>query len=83
MGRKNTRNECGGDREDIDCNHSVALPHSHRAVGGIAGGGTGAGIGALVGGVGGTVMAATGQPHVKIPVETRLQFQLAADWKVQ
>ena len=52
-------------------------------IGGIAGGGTGAGIGALVGGVGGTVVAATGQPHLKIPVETRLQFQLAADWKVQ
>jgi hypothetical protein len=36
-----------------------------------------------VGGVGGTVVAATGQPHLKIPVETRLQFQFAADWKVQ
>lgn len=52
-------------------------------VGGIAGGGTGAGIGALVGGAGGTIIAASGQPHLKIPAETRLQFQLTADWKVQ
>jgi len=52
-------------------------------VGGIAGGGKGAGIGALVGGAGGTIIAASGQPHLKIPAETRLQFQLTADWKVQ
>jgi hypothetical protein len=52
-------------------------------VGGIAGGGKGAGIGALVGGAGGTILAATSQPHLKIPAETRLQFQLIADWKVQ
>ena len=52
-------------------------------IGGIAGGGKGAGIGALVGGVGGTVMAASGQPHLKIQAETRLTFQLLADWKVQ
>lgn len=52
-------------------------------IGGIAGGGVGAGIGALAGGAGGTVLAATGQPHLKIPAETRLQFQLAADWKIR
>jgi hypothetical protein len=52
-------------------------------VGGIAGGGKGAGIGALVGGAGGTAIAASGQPHLKIPAETRLRFQFAADWKVQ
>ncbi|MEO8594937.1 MAG: hypothetical protein ABI759_16575 [Candidatus Solibacter sp.] len=52
-------------------------------VGGIAGGGKGAGIGALVGGVGGTIVAASGQPHLKIPAETRIEFQLTADWKVQ
>jgi hypothetical protein len=52
-------------------------------IGGIAGGGKGAGIGALGGGVGGTVLAATSQPHLKIPAETRLQFQLLSDWKVQ
>ena len=52
-------------------------------IGGIAGGGTGAGIGALVGGAGGTVLAATSQPHLKIPAETRLQFQFASDWKVR
>jgi hypothetical protein len=52
-------------------------------IGGIAGGGMGAGIGALVGGVGGTIVAATGQPRLKIPAETRLEFQLAADWKIR
>ncbi len=52
-------------------------------VGGIAGGGKGAGIGALVGVAGGTVIAATGQPHLKVPSETRLEFQLLADWKIR
>ena len=52
-------------------------------IGGIAGGGTGAAIGALAGGAAGTAMAASGQPHLKIPAETRLQFQLIADWKIQ
>jgi outer membrane lipoprotein SlyB len=52
-------------------------------IGGIAGGGTGAAIGALVGGAGGTIVAASGQPHLKIPAETRLEFKLAADLKVQ
>jgi hypothetical protein len=51
-------------------------------IGGIAGGGTGAAIGALVGGAGGTIMSATGQPHLKIQPETRIQFQLVSDWKV-
>jgi hypothetical protein len=52
-------------------------------VGGIAGGGKGAAIGALVGGAGGTALAASGQPHLKIPPESRIAFQLAADLKVQ
>ncbi len=52
-------------------------------IGGIAGGGRGAGIGALAGGATGTVVAAAGQPHLKIPAETRLDFQFLADWKVQ
>jgi hypothetical protein len=52
-------------------------------IGGIAGGGKGAAIGALVGGTGGTIMAASGQPHLKIPAETRLQFQLMSDWKIR
>ncbi len=52
-------------------------------IGGIAGGGTGAAIGALAGGATGTAIAASGQPHLKIPAETRLQFQLLADWKIQ
>ena len=52
-------------------------------IGGIAGGGKGAAIGALAGGAGGTILAASGQPHLKIPAETRLEFQLTADWRVQ
>jgi len=52
-------------------------------IGGLAGGGKGAGIGALVGGAGGTAVAASTQPHLKIPAETRLQFQLLADWKIK
>jgi hypothetical protein len=52
-------------------------------IGGIAGGGKGAGIGALAGGAVGTTVAAATQPHLKIPAETRLDFQLMADWKVK
>jgi hypothetical protein len=52
-------------------------------IGGIAGGGKGAGIGALAGVAGGTILAATGEPHLKIASETRLEFQLAADWKIR
>ena len=52
------------------------------AIGGIAGGGKGAGIGALVGVAGGTIFAASTQPHLKIPPETRIEFRLVADWKV-
>jgi hypothetical protein len=47
-------------------------------VGGIAGGGEGAAIGAAVGGVTGAAVAAGGEEHLKIPAETRLQFQLSA-----
>jgi hypothetical protein len=47
-------------------------------VGGIAGGGEGAAIGALVGGIGGAAVAASGEEHLKLPAETRLQFQLTA-----
>ena len=47
-------------------------------VGGFAGGGTGAAIGAAVGGATGAVVASQGQEHLKLPAETRLQFQLTA-----
>ena len=47
-------------------------------VGGIAGGGEGAAIGALVGGVAGAAVSASGEEHLKIDAETRLQFPLAA-----
>lgn len=47
-------------------------------VGGIAGGGEGAAIGAAVGGVTGAAVASGGEEHLKLPAETRLQFQLTA-----
>jgi hypothetical protein len=46
-------------------------------VGGIAGGGEGAAVGALVGGLAGTAVAASGEEHLKLPAETRLQFKLS------
>src|ERR1041384_7434117 len=52
-------------------------------IGGIAGGGKGAAIGALAGGAGGTVLPTPPHPHLKIPPETRLEFQLMSDWKVR
>lgn len=51
-------------------------------IGGVAGGGKGAAIGALAGGATGTAVAAAGKPHLKIPAETRLQFQLLYDVKI-
>jgi hypothetical protein len=53
------------------------------AIGAIAGGGTGAAIGALAGGATGAIVSASGQPHLKIPAESMLQFQLLADLKFQ
>jgi hypothetical protein len=53
------------------------------AIGGIAGGGQGAAIGALAGAAAGTVMASQGTEHMKLPAETRLQFQLSAAVTVQ
>lgn len=47
-------------------------------VGGIAGGGEGAAIGAVVGGVTGAAVASGGEEHLKLPAESRLQFQLTA-----
>jgi hypothetical protein len=47
-------------------------------VGGIAGGGEGAAIGAAIGGVTGGAVASGGEEHLKLPAETRLQFQLSA-----
>jgi hypothetical protein len=47
-------------------------------VGGIAGGGEGAAIGAAIGGVTGAAVAASGEEHLSLPAETRLQFQLSA-----
>jgi hypothetical protein len=52
-------------------------------VGGIAGGGKGAAIGAAVGAGTGAVMASTGSEHLKLPAETRLQFNLDAAVTVQ
>jgi hypothetical protein len=47
-------------------------------VGGIAGGGEGAAIGAAVGAVTGAAVASGGEEHLKLPAETRLQFELTA-----
>jgi hypothetical protein len=52
-------------------------------IGGIAGGGEGAAIGALVGGVTGAAVASAGEEHLRIPAETRLQFQLSAAVSIQ
>ncbi len=52
-------------------------------VGGIAGGGSGAAIGAAVGGVTGAAVSAGGEEHLKVPAETRLQFQLSAAVNIQ
>jgi hypothetical protein len=52
-------------------------------VGGIADEGHGAAVGAVVGGIAGTVVAASGEEHLKLPAETRLQFELTAAVRVQ
>jgi len=52
-------------------------------VGGIAGGGEGAAIGAAIGGITGAAVASGGEEHLKLPAETRLQFQLTAAVNVQ
>ena len=52
-------------------------------IGGIAGGGEGAAIGAAIGGVTGAAVASGGEEHLKLPAETRLQFQLSAAISVQ
>ena len=51
--------------------------------GGIAGGGEGALIGAAVGAVAGTAVAASGEEHLRIAAETRLQFKLIASIRIQ
>jgi hypothetical protein len=52
-------------------------------VGGIAGGGEGAAIGAAIGGATGAAVAAGGEEHLKLPAETRLQFQLTASVSIR
>lgn len=52
-------------------------------VGGIAGGGQGAAIGAAVGGATGAIMSASGEEHLQLPAETRLQFKLSAAVNIQ
>jgi hypothetical protein len=52
-------------------------------VGGIAGGGEGAAVGALVGGIAGTAVAASGEEHLKLPAETRLQFNLTMAVRIE
>ncbi len=45
-------------------------------IGGIAGGGRGAAIGAAAGAATGLAVAASGQQHLKVPSESRLEFRL-------
>jgi len=52
-------------------------------VGGIAGGGKGAAIGAAIGGGTGAVLSASGDQHLKVPSETRLEFRLESDLTIQ
>jgi hypothetical protein len=52
-------------------------------IGGVAGGGEGALVGALVGGIAGTAVAASGEEHLKLPAETRLQFKLSSSVRIQ
>jgi len=52
-------------------------------VGGIAGGGKGAAIGAAVGGGAGLAISASGQQHLKVPAESRLEFRLESAVAVQ
>jgi len=51
-------------------------------IGGIAGGGKGAAIGLAAGAATGAIVSASGQQHLKIPSETRLEFKLEAALKV-
>ncbi|RPI22979.1 MAG: hypothetical protein EHM61_20905 [Acidobacteria bacterium] len=52
-------------------------------VGAIAGGGKGAAIGAAIGGSAGTAISASGEQHLKVPSETRLEFRLDNDLTIQ
>jgi hypothetical protein len=51
--------------------------------GGIAGGGEGALIGATVGALAGTAVAASGEEHLKLEAETRLQFRFSSSVRIQ
>jgi hypothetical protein len=52
-------------------------------IGGIAGGGKGALIGTAAGAAGGLIISASGEQHLKIPSETRLEFTLQSDVKIR
>ena len=51
-------------------------------IGGIAGGGKGALIGVAAGAGAGLIVSASGQQHLKVPSETRLEFKLESALKV-
>ena len=71
--------ETGGKGEGKKTGRKVAGGAGLGAiVGGIAGGGEGAAIGAAIGGVTGAAVSAGGEEHLKLPAETRLQFQFSA-----
>jgi hypothetical protein len=51
--------------------------------GGVAGGGEGALIGATVGALAGTAVAASGEEHLRLAAEARLQFTLSSSVRIQ
>jgi hypothetical protein len=51
--------------------------------GGIIGGGSGALVGTVVGGLAGTAVAASGEEHLRLAAETRLQFTLVGSFRVE
>jgi hypothetical protein len=52
-------------------------------VGGLAGGGEGAVVGGLIGAFAGTAISASGEEHLKLPAETRLQFKLTQAFRLE
>ena len=51
--------------------------------GGVAGGGEGALVGATIGAIAGTAVASSGEEHLKLAAETRLQFRLTSSVRIQ
>jgi hypothetical protein len=72
----------GGSEGKKTARRVIGVAGLGAAIGGIAGGGTGAAIGAVSGAAVGTA-ASAGKQTLKIPAETRFQFRVASDFKIQ